>query len=218
MFSKCLGQSRKGNEFLLPKLMLGELEISDFKIMILDKQLVRNYNELSVLILYCYKDISILKGYEELQNKKKDLYEMVSNISNHFILLVQKDLALTLWKIYYDTDPNANTVSKFRNTVNKLLRDSGCECKQVKQEKINKSIETTLKELRRQFLAHVDMKRSNNRIKICELKELLDVICKEFNRVCDAIDDDRIIKISEIDIEWQDMSCVTELLALYSQE
>lgn len=193
-----------------------ELEGSDFELMILDKQLFRNYNELYELILCCYKDISVLKAYEKLQNEKIDSYNMVSHISNHFVLLTQKDLALTLWKIYYDTDPNANTIPKFRNVINKLLRDSDCECKQVKQEKINKNTEDKLKMLRRQFLAHVDMERNNNRIEICELKELLDVICREFNRVCDVIDDDKIDNISEINIGWQDMICYTELLALYN--
>lgn len=184
--------------------------------MILDKQLFRNYNELYELILCCYKDISVLKAYEKLQNEKIDSYNIVSHISNHFVLLTQKDLALTLWKIYYDTDPNANTIPKFRNVINKLLRDSDCECTQVKQEKINKNTEDKLKMLRRQFLAHVDMERNNNRIEICELKELLDVICREFNRVCDVIDDDKIDNISEINIGWQDMICYTELLALYN--
>lgn len=186
--------------------------------MILDKQLFRNYNELYELILCCYKDISILKAFEKLQKEKSNLYNMVPHISNHFVVLVQKDLALTLWKIYYDVDSNANTVSKFRNTINKLLRDSDCERRLVKKEKINKSIENKLKVLRRQFLAHTDMKRNDSRIKICELKELLDVICREFNRVCDAIDDDRVVNISEINIGWQDMSCYMELLALYNKK
>lgn len=186
--------------------------------MTLDKQLFRNYNELYKLILCCYKDTSILEAYEELQNKKNDMYNIVHQVSNHFIVLVQKDLALTLCKIYYDTDPNANTVPKFRNTINKLLRDSDCECKQVKPEKINKSIENKLIMLRRQFLAHVDMKRNNSRIDICELKELLDKICKEFNRVCDVVDDDKFSSISEIDIGWQNKDYYTELLLLYDRK
>jgi len=185
--------------------------------MILEQQLFRNYNELYELILCCYKDISILKAYEKLQKKKSDLYNMVSHVSNHFIVLVQKDLALTLWKIYYDTDPNANTVSKFRNAINKLLRDSDSKSKPVKKEKINGSIEDRLTMMRRQFLAHTDMNRNSSKIEICELKELLDFICSEFNRVCDVIDDDRIVNISEINIGLQDMSYYTELLALYSQ-
>lgn len=185
--------------------------------MILEKQLFRNYNELYELILCCYKDISILKAYEKLQKEKNDIYNMVSNISNHFILLLQKDLALTLWKIYYDTDSNANTVPKFRNAINKLLRDNGCECNQVKQEKMNKSIEDKLKMMRRQFLAHTDMKRSGSKIEICELKELLDVICRDFNNVCEVVDDDRIVSISKINIGWQDMN-YAELLVLYAQK
>ena len=71
--------------------------------------------------------------------------------------------------------------------------------------------------MRREFLAHADMKRDSSKIEISELKELLDLICSEFNRVCDVIDDDRIVNISE-NIEWQDAACRTELLALYDQK
>lgn len=169
------------------------------------------------LILCCYKDISILKAYEKLQKEKNDLYNMVSHVSNHFIVLAQKDLALTLYKIYYDIDSKANTVPRFRNDINKLLRDEDCESKQVKKEKTNGSIENKLTMMRRQFLAHTDMKRNSSKIEVCELKELLDVVCSEFNRVCDVIDDDRIVNISEINIGWQDMICYSELLVLYSK-
>lgn len=62
------------------------------------------------------------------------------------------------------------------------------------------------------------MKRNNNRIETCELKELLDMICKDFNKVCDVIDDDKIFNVSEINIGWQNMSCYTELLILYSKK
>lgn len=186
--------------------------------MILDEQLFRNYNELYTLISDCYKYSSILKAYEKMQKEKSDLYNRVPHISNYFVLLVQKDLALTLWKIYYDTDPNANTVPKFRNTINELLRDSGYNDKCVKREKINKSIEDKLTPLRKKYLAHVDMKRNDNRIEICELVELLNAICRDFNRVCDVIDDDRFSNISQMDIDLQHMYYYTELFALYDQK
>lgn len=169
-----------------------------------------------MLILSCYKDTAILKAYKKLQDEKSDLYNDLSDISNHLILLSQKDLALTLWKIYCDTDENANTISKFRNSINKLLRDNGCECQQVKKEKIDKSIENKLKKMRHKFLAHTDMRRNNSRIEMCELKEFLDGICTEFNRICDVIDDHRVESISEKKIAWQDMIFYTELLALYN--
>jgi len=183
--------------------------------MILDKQLYRNYNELYELLLCCYKDVSILKAYEKLQTEKSDLYNKALHISNYFVVLAQKDLALTLWKIYCDSDSNANTVPRFRNTINQLLRNSGYEYKQVNKGKTNKSIENKLKVLRKKFLAHTDMKRNDSKIKICELKELLDAICKEFNNACNAIDDDKVVNISEIDIEIQGTNCYMELLSLY---
>lgn len=183
----------------------------------LDGQLFRNYNELYALIMCCYKDVSLIDAYGRLQKEKRDSYEGVSDISNHFVLLMQKDLALTLWKIYCDCDSNANTVPKFRNDINESLRNSGFLQKQVKTEKAKKSIEDKLNMMRRKFLAHTDMKRDSSKIEICELKEMLDTICSGFNKVCDVIDDDSIVGISKEDIDLQNMICSTELFALYEQ-
>lgn len=36
------------------------------------------------MIFCCYKNISILKAYEKLQNEKSDLYNMVPHICNYF--------------------------------------------------------------------------------------------------------------------------------------
>ena len=71
--------------------------------------------------------------------------------------------------------------------------------------------------MRREFLAHTDMKRKSSKIEICELEELLDAIYREFKGVYDVIGDNRITNISEIDIELQDMNCRRELLSLYVQ-
>ena len=103
--------------------------------MILNEQLFRNYNELYESILRCYQENSVLVAYETLQKQQMDLYKRVCHISNLVVLLSQKDLALTIWKIYLDTNTNANTVAKFRNTINTLLKNSGCEDKTVKKEK-----------------------------------------------------------------------------------
>lgn len=184
----------------------------------MEEQLCRNYNELYSLILQCYKDISILDGYKKLQTKRTELYNMVPNISNHIVRLIQKDLALTIWKIYFDTNPNANTIPKFRNIINNQLRNSGNECKQVKKEKLDEDFTSKLVSMRKQFLAHADMTRNDSKIEISDLKGVLDAICKEFNNVCSVVDDERITGISEINIGLQDMNYQVELLALYSRE
>lgn len=99
-----------------------------------------------------------------------------------------------------------------------MLRDSDCNYKQLKNEKIERNVEDKLKELRRQFLAHTDMKRNSSRIEISDLKELLDIKYREFNSICDVIDDNRIISINEMDIAQQDILYSTELFTLYNQE
>lgn len=180
----------------------------------LDGQLFRNYNELYALIMCCYKDVSLIDAYGRLQKEKRDSYERVPDISNHFVLLMQKDLALTLCKIYCDNTKNANTVPRFRNEI---LRKSSSTQKQVEKVKTKNDIEDKLKNMRNQFLAHADMNRSGSKIKICELKEMLDTICGVFNKVCEVIDNDRITGISKEDIDLQNMICSTELFALYEQ-
>ena len=184
----------------------------------LEEQIFRNYNELYSLILHCYKDISILDGYKELQTKRAEIYNRIPNVSNHIVQLVQKDLALTIWKIYFDGDKNANTIPKFRNRINDELRKIGFEYKQVKKGKIVGDVESKLVSMRRQVLAHTDMTRSNSRIEISDLEDMLNVMCKEFNNICNVIEDERVIGISDIDIGLQDMNYQVELLALYSNE
>lgn len=90
-------------------------------IMKFNEQFYRNYNELYTMIKQCYCEVAILEAYIELQKDRPDLYNKVINISNQFVFLLQKDLELTLWKIYYDNDSKANTIPKFRNTVNDIL-------------------------------------------------------------------------------------------------
>ena len=106
-------------------------------IMKFNEQFYRNYNELYTMIKQCYCEVAILEAYIELQKDRPDLYNKVINISNQFVFLLQKDLELTLWKIYYDNDSKANTIPKFRNTVNDILRNCNCPDKQVKKQKGN---------------------------------------------------------------------------------
>ena len=184
----------------------------------LDEQLFRNYNELHAMIKQCYRNVAILEAYKIIQKENQDIYASTQDISNHFIILMQKDLVLTLWKIYYDSDSKANTIPKFRNSVNGILRKCNCCDKQVKKEKGNRKVEEIVKMMRRQFLAHTDMTRGDNRLEVSDMCELLDVMCKEFNCVCESIDDDQVVGISEIEIGLQEYSCQMQLLSLYIQK
>lgn len=184
----------------------------------LNEQLFRNYNELYSLIEQCYKDISMLDGYKELQTERTEWYNTALIISNHIVGLLQKDLALTIWKIYIDVDPNANTIPKFRNAINKELQNSGNGDKRVKKEKLDNSFTSKITSMRMQFLAHTDMTRNDSRIEISDLKDILDTICKEFNNVCNVVDDERVRGISDKNIGIQNMKCQIELFALYCRE
>lgn len=184
----------------------------------LDNQTYRNYNELYDMILQCYRNISILNVYKELQTEKTETYNMYSNISNHIIRLVQKDLALTIWKMYFDTDTKANTIPKFRNTINNRLREFDNGHKKIYKSKFNADTIKKLECMRMKFLAHTDMTRSNNRIEISDLMEILDTMCNEFNNICSVIEDERVNGITDVNIGFQNMIYQAELLTLYSKE
>jgi len=184
----------------------------------LDDQTYRNYNELYDMILQCYRNISILDVYKKLQTEKTETYNMYSNISNHIIRLVQKDLALTIWKMYFDIDKKANTIPKFRNTINKTLREFDNRHKKIDKSKFNTDTIKKLECMRMKFLAHTDMTRSNNRIEIFELIEILDTMCNEFNNICSIIEDERVKGITDVNIGFQNMLYQGELLTLYSKE
>lgn len=85
---------------------------------------------------------------------------------------------------------------------------------QTSREKMNDHLTDRLGSLRNQFLAHVDMTRTDSRIQISELKGILDIMCKEFNNVCSVIDDQRVSGISNITIGLQDMDYQSELIML----
>lgn len=182
----------------------------------LDDKLWRNYNELYDLILCCYRDVSILKVYETLQEENNDFLKMTPKNSKYYVLLLQKDLVLTLWKLYCDNDKNAETIQKFRNDIKKKDRSIELE----KLEIINPNTIRKIEQMRNQYLAHTDMTRKGSRIEIAELKKMLDTICREFNKVSKAIGDDRI-KNSEIlkaEIDLQVIGYEHELRLIYNQK
>ncbi|CCZ27683.1 unknown [Firmicutes bacterium CAG:194] len=181
----------------------------------LSNQLFRNYSELADIILHCYKDLVILDFYRTLQIGDKEKYCKSININNHFVVLLQKDLALSLWKICFDNDPKANTVSKFRNNINKLLREDGRAVDQVKKEVISQEVKNDIINMRKQFLAHTDMTRKNSRLEIKKLSELLESIRAEFNNVCDAINDENVKRISDMELGKNEMSYTIEMVSIY---
>lgn len=166
---------------------------------ILDEQLYRNYSELAYLILQCYKDIAVLNYFIQLGEKKEKLQEEVLLVAEHYIKLVQRDLALTIWKIKIDTNSNANTVSQFRNKINQLMKNNNLCVKQVKAIKLDKKIRDDINYIRSRYLAHTDMNRQDSKIEISDLKKALDDICTEFNNICRVIDDERVYEITPAD-------------------
>lgn len=72
--------------------------------------------------------------------------------------------------------------------------------------------------MRNQFLAHIDMTRESSRLKISGLKEILDSVCGEFNNVCDAIDDEAIEMISDVELGMIEIVYTMEMAALYERQ
>ena len=92
-------------------------------------------------------------------------------VAEHYIKLMQRDLALTIWKIKIDTNSNANTVSQFRNKINQLMKNNNLCVKQVKAIKLDKKIRDDINYIRSRYLAHTDMNRQDSKIEISDLKK-----------------------------------------------
>ena len=168
--------------------------------MILDEQLFRNYNELKKMILQGYQDVAILNSFEQMRKNQDEFPETVKGVANHFIVLCQKNLALTIWKIKLDTNPNANTVSQFRRRIGQELRKSDSTAGRIKKYNLDSTLETELTNKRKKYLAHTDMTRGDSKIKISELESALIGIRGEFDATCNVIDDDRVRQITEGEI------------------
>jgi len=177
------------------------------------------FYELRYVILQCYMDLEILYGIERFNDiiKKKQVSASEIDVARHICELVKSNLAMSIWKSYFDNNKDANTISHLRNEIAMFLKEQDSKINLPKRQK-NKIIDQLRKPLckmRNELLAHQDSERVIDKILIKDLSEMTNVLVAELNDISNhelLINELKPIKTSEIELAKLNASMGIELL------
>lgn len=135
-----------------------------------------------------------LSKYNEEIKQHENAYKTYSySVIGHLFILLKNDLCLTLWKIYFDNDGDALTISKLNQHLRQITGEN-YESKISKHLRIyDKAIDT----VRDQYLAHNDKEKENVRVKLSDLYAIMDEICILLNGMCKRDVDSGVMLFSE---------------------
>lgn len=172
----------------------------------------KRYEEIRAFIVKSFYDLFILEGIEsynaEIQQRKKEYIRPAYIVIKHLCQVVMEDLALSICKVYTDQSKKgneANTLFQLNSFIYGRIPPKTIQLPKVKK-KLDKELETTidqLKEMRNQFIAHLDNNHSHFSIPIKEirkvlyaLKDMLNGLCiKEIDARVEPLDDDTLISM-----------------------
>lgn len=147
----------------------------------INEEYSQRYWNLFDLLQQAYMDRYLL---EEIVNYTEDIkqYEgayktKAYSVLGHISALLKKDLCLVIWKVYCDIDPKANTI----HSLNRFLMPITEKHYQTKISRDIRPIESTLKTMRKQWLAHNDHEQEDLSLKTTDLYRMLDEICEMLN-------------------------------------
>lgn len=157
------------------------------------------YNELYYLILRGYIDYSciniISNSSNAVRNSQPFFDSAVHNVLGHICEVLKSDLALTLWKVYYD-DHGASTVGQLKKFFYTTLK----KAPRAEPQAINEKQKQKVGQIRSEFLAHNLLNKSGVEITLAELKEQLDEAKSFLNILCDPTIDPRVKEISDTNL------------------
>lgn len=164
----------------------------------IDNDYFNRCDDIYSLILKAYVDKSIIVAIDKICNPDhivdNSLGNRTVNVYKHLRELAKYDLAMTLWQVYCDKNVKANTLSH----LNTYLSQKGfCTNKKTKVSRQYNMLLNNLNLIRKEFLAHNDFNKSNTKISIKELYELLFEIKEIYNNLCDANIDGRVRRITD---------------------
>ena len=150
------------------------------------------YNEIMDLLISGYYDALMLQTIDEIRPESKNYAGASFMALVHVSELLKRDLALTIWRIYVDSDPKANTIKH----LNDFLRRNGVETQQ-KLTLSNRALKEKLERVRNSFLAHNDVKKSDVTIDISDLYIALDEIRLMLNGLCFPNIDPKVTQLTD---------------------
>lgn len=144
------------------------------------------------LLFQAYLDKYLLDSIEKF---KTDLSETRASHTNNAIFIIahicnltKMDLALIIWKIYYDNGNDAKTI---KNLNSYLYKNHGIKYKIIETESIKK-IRCPIKSARHGFIAHNLMRDEGRDLKIQDLLDVLEDIRIIFNALTLKSIDERV--------------------------
>ena len=147
------------------------------------------YDNLSRMIIRAYTLLYSIDAIGDPGSPSLDPFNVVGYIDE----ILKYMLGLTIWQIYYDKDPCANTLSHLHNRID------GNRVKTPKKtlEKFRKTID----DIRNEYMAHNDIEKSGKKILINDLSKLLDELRKWLNSLCRPDLDSRVSEITDDELE-----------------
>ena len=159
-----------------------------------DEEYYKKQSNIYSLLFQAYMDKYFLESVEHFKaNIPPKTTGLINNaifVVAHICELAKKDLALTLWKTYYDDSGDANTVKQLNRY---LFMNHQIKYKIVETENI-KRIRSTLSSLRHGFIAHNLMDNDGRELQVMDIISALEDIRKIFNDLCFNTIDSRVFQ------------------------
>ena len=165
-----------------------------------DEEYYKRINNIYSLLVKAYMDKYILESIEHFKKEKQDKQEKNSFFYNntvftliHICELAKADLALELWKMYYDNKAQANTIKQLKNYLNSEYK---LRLKIVETQNI-KDARKLVVDARHGFIAHNFMDSENVKVNIKDLLNALEDIRSTFNQMCLQEVDSRVQPLTD---------------------
>lgn len=150
----------------------------------------RRYTEIKSFVIRAFYDVFILEAVEsyntEISSGKQVFKRPSFLVLRHLCQVVIEDLNLSICKIYTDQDHKANTISHLNTFMhNKSIKES-IELPCIKLH-LSKELDATtddMKNMRNQFIAHLDNDHLHFLIPIKDITEVLYALRDMLNGLC----------------------------------
>lgn len=166
----------------------------------------KRYEEIRAFITRAFYDVFILEAIDNFNSAitsgERAFIRPSFLVFRHLSQVIMEDLALSIWKIYNDEDSNANTIQNLNNFMhNKSIKES-IQLPSTKLH-LSKELKATIddmKNMRNQFIAHLDRDHFHFRIPVKDLRKVIyalrdmlnSLCCKEIDTRVKPLDDDTL--------------------------
>lgn len=161
-----------------------------------NEEYYRRYENICSLILKAYHDLYLIQTIDEIKPTRISVGGSVLHVLSHICELAKADLALIIWKIFLDNDGKSNTL----NTLNAFLRTQ-CDVNSIMKNSLSCSfVEKDIRTIRKQMLAHNDIKKEPVKINVADMSKALFELRDKLNALCFPDIDERVCRIEDANL------------------